>query len=405
MAFVPGYSTDIFISYAHRDDQDDWVTRLKDKFAAKLSELGPDAEVWFDANRLRTGDVFKEAIRDKLSNAMMLVAVVSPNYVNSQFCIEEELEYFIEKFGREVIQLVKIPLLEGQDPPVPELQHEKLFDEKGVLSGKALDSRLSKVFTDVRAKMVHARSACSKVYLAQPKSPQLRPGAQDLKRALHQANFAILPNALFLQRTLDSRARQSLEEADAAVLINSPDEWLQRQLAIAKETGKPLIELDAFPPPGETYEMVDEVRRKVAASKPRGEVYFVYDYFSDGERARKLYPQIEALTGRKIVLPQSSETYQKAKLLESDGIVLFRELAPDKWYDAQTEMLLQAAALRHKRPAPEAWYSICSGTPCFSRVPEPPSRWRIQRTGPLDLADLQPFLDALPPRASAGAAS
>ena len=405
MAFVPGYSTDIFISYAHRDDQDGWITRLKDKFAAKLSELGPDAEVWFDADRLRTGDVFKQAIRDKLSNAMMLVAVVSPNYVTSQFCIDQELGFFIDQFGREVIQLIKIPLLDGQDPPVPEVHYEKLFDDKGVLSGRALDAQLSKVLTDVRAKMVHAKSACPKVYLAQPKSDQLRASAQELKRALHRASFAILPNALFLQRTLDCRARQSMEEADAAVLINSPDEWLQRQLAIAKETGKPLIELDAFPPAGKTPEIVEEVRRKVAASKRRGEVYFVYDYFSDEERARNLYPQIEALTGRKIVLPQPSETYHQAKLRESDGIVLFRERAPESWFLAQTEALLQAAALRRHRPAPEAWYSICSGAPRFSRDREPPSRWRIQRTGPLDLSDLQPFLDALPPQANAGAAS
>src|SRR5215475_613133 len=108
MAYIPGCSADVFISYAHRDNLDGWVTRLKDKLTEKLNPfLAGRAEVWFD-DRIRPGVYFKEEIQQKLRHTPIFVAVVSPSYLDSEFCIYDEFEFF-QKHGKDIIQLLKVP--------------------------------------------------------------------------------------------------------------------------------------------------------------------------------------------------------------------------------------------------------------------------------------------------------
>ena len=66
MSYVPGCSADVFISYAHHDNRDGWVTRLKEKLAEKLNPfLAGRAEVWFD-DRIAPGTYFQQEIQQKL---------------------------------------------------------------------------------------------------------------------------------------------------------------------------------------------------------------------------------------------------------------------------------------------------------------------------------------------------
>jgi len=103
MAYVPGCSADVFISYAHDDNWDGWVTRLKDKLTEKLNPfLAGRAEVWFDKRRLQTGDYFKDEIQEKLRNTPVFVAVVSPSYLDSEFCILHELNWFQDQRGKDI---------------------------------------------------------------------------------------------------------------------------------------------------------------------------------------------------------------------------------------------------------------------------------------------------------------
>lgn len=122
MAYVPGCSADAFISYAHDDNLDGWVTALRDKLLQKLNPFLPKtAEVWFDAQKLQAGDAFREEIGEKLKNTPLFVAVVTTSYIESEFCMVEELEWFQNQGGKEIIQLVKAPLEEGYEVPLPDL--------------------------------------------------------------------------------------------------------------------------------------------------------------------------------------------------------------------------------------------------------------------------------------------
>lgn len=402
MAYVPGYRADVFISYAHFDDKDGWVTQLKSKLAGRLMyDLAGEAEVWFDADRVRTGDRVKQEIRDKLSDTLLLLAVVSPSYLKSQFCREEELDWFLDNQGREVIQVLKIPLERDTDLPLPDVRYEYLYEEATgtAYSGDQLDLKLKKLIFDLRNKLEDAKQGCRKIYLAHPRNERLRAKCQSLKRELHRNRYAVLPSELVTLRTLESKILKWIEDAEISIHLRTdpPDPLSDLQLRISEQAGRPRIIVDGPLWEQDFPDILAQVSEKLSNADKRGELYFVYDYHSDEDQAAIVYSQIEGRTGRKVVLPQAGETYHKAKLQKSDGVVLFRSGAPEQWFRAQRLALEQAVALRRDRSMPTASYRVSSGSP--ERVIQDqaaPLFWKVEKTGMPDVNDLQPFLEALP---------
>ncbi len=96
MAYVAGYEHDIFISYAHRDDespagaQQGWVTTLCQELRKGLSAKldGPPPDVWMD-HRLAMNAALGPELDERLSRSAVLLIVVSPPYLGSHWCREE----------------------------------------------------------------------------------------------------------------------------------------------------------------------------------------------------------------------------------------------------------------------------------------------------------------------------
>jgi hypothetical protein len=93
------FKTDLFISYAHIDDQPlspeqkGWISRFHASLEALLSmRLGRKAAIWRDP-KLRGNDVFGDEIVDQFSNTAVLVSVVTPRYLNSDWCTKEIREF------------------------------------------------------------------------------------------------------------------------------------------------------------------------------------------------------------------------------------------------------------------------------------------------------------------------
>ena len=94
----------IFMSYAHDDDlilspiQDElgFVSFLDQQLRLKLRDLGArQANVWRDRRRISQGDQFADIIDDGLSQAELLVVVMSPNWMQRPYC-RKEFEAFLE---------------------------------------------------------------------------------------------------------------------------------------------------------------------------------------------------------------------------------------------------------------------------------------------------------------------
>jgi TIR domain-containing protein len=93
----------IFMSYAHDDDlilspdpdEPGFVSFLDQQLRLKLRDLGArQAKVWRDRRRISQGDQFADIIDDGLSQAELLVVVMSPNWMQRPYC-RKEFETFL----------------------------------------------------------------------------------------------------------------------------------------------------------------------------------------------------------------------------------------------------------------------------------------------------------------------
>ncbi len=127
---MSAFDFDIFISYARADnapegDPDGWIAQLHlgiENWAFKIT--GKKPIIWRD-RRLEGIDYFDERLDENLEKAALLVAVMSPPYLESEWCLKE-LNFFLEtaqeqgppRIGNKarVVKVIKTPLTEK---PIP----------------------------------------------------------------------------------------------------------------------------------------------------------------------------------------------------------------------------------------------------------------------------------------------
>ena len=85
----------LFISYSHIDneplspEQKGWVTRFHSALGTILSmRLGEKAEIWRD-DKLGGNDIFAKEILDQFPRTALLLSVVTPRYIRSEWCTRE----------------------------------------------------------------------------------------------------------------------------------------------------------------------------------------------------------------------------------------------------------------------------------------------------------------------------
>ena len=139
---MPPFDLHAFISYAHIDNepmepgQAGWVSRFHAGLQARLSQrLGEQARIWRD-QKLAGNDIFGDEIVQQLSRAALLVSILTPRYVRSEWCTRE-LDEFAEaamKSGgvrvgntSRVVTVKKTPL--DADAKVPPLVERTLCYE------------------------------------------------------------------------------------------------------------------------------------------------------------------------------------------------------------------------------------------------------------------------------------
>lgn len=293
-----------------------------------------------------------------------------------------------------------MPLEEGQQVPLPESVYKLLHDEKDghQLDGESLDDALDEVVAAMTRKLRELWDFRPKIYVAQIRNEQWKPRWDNLRERLHAEGYAILPKGILPARVPDGRIRKWLEGARLSVHLEGVpgDPLAQRQLEIARNTGRPAIVLSAPPPKDQLPSVVAEVQTTIESER-KPAVYLIYDYYTDYQRLGALPDLIRLKTGCTVFEPAAGETYHRFRLQVSDGVLLFRAEAPEEWLKSQELSLLQTAARRDRRTA-EARYITrkANGHPVGVRVTQGARReWIIERTGEVDVDDLQPFFDAL----------
>ncbi len=116
---------DIFISYAHVDNesltegQKGWISQFHRTLEIRLRQLlGENPRIWRDM-KLSGTDIFDEKIVNEFEHTRLMVSIVSPRYVNSEWCNRElnEFHQALEKSGgtrvgdkSRIIKVVKTPV-------------------------------------------------------------------------------------------------------------------------------------------------------------------------------------------------------------------------------------------------------------------------------------------------------
>jgi hypothetical protein len=290
MPYIPGVLADVFISYAHRDNQDGWVSRLHGQLTRKLNLLLPPAIVYFD-NRLREGVYFKDEIQQQLTKTAIFIAVVSPSYLNSQFTIVDELDWYQNQGGKDIIQLLLVPLDADQQVPFPEIQYGILHDpdDGHPLSGETLDRKLDDLTSRIATRLRELVELPPKIYVAQLRNDPWKNARDGLTMALHSNGYAILPKGNLPLRVPDSGIRGPLQNANLSVQWDGVpgDSLALRQLEIARQIGRPTVILSEPPTKDQVPALVANLRSRIDAGR-KPAVYLIYDSYSDRARVAPL---------------------------------------------------------------------------------------------------------------------
>ncbi|MEN2281650.1 toll/interleukin-1 receptor domain-containing protein [Algoriphagus sp. SE2] len=156
---TPKFEKDIFISYAHIDDESliegekGWISEFHRSLKVRLTQLlGYEPKIWRD-DRLKGNDDFSEEIIKGLNEIALLISIHSPRYVKSEWCVREVNEFYKvaetnigAKIGSKsrIFKVIKTPIdLEAQTPFLQGLLGYEFF-KIDPFSGKPIE--FNKVF-------------------------------------------------------------------------------------------------------------------------------------------------------------------------------------------------------------------------------------------------------------------
>lgn len=143
MAYASNFEYDVFISYAHADNESGWVNDLHKTLTSRIDQyLGSRGRlrVWFDQRRLLGNEVFDDSIRSACRSSALLVCVVSPSYLNSSWCEKERATFLQSRDYRaiganphatRIFKVLPLPVSpEDQPDPLSRLLGYSYFEEE-----------------------------------------------------------------------------------------------------------------------------------------------------------------------------------------------------------------------------------------------------------------------------------
>ncbi len=155
MSFVPGFDYDVFVSYAHADNQLPQGTAARHGWVSALSHnlntgIGAVHKTIFIDHQLRPGDPFGDELRTKVAKSAVLVILLSRTYAESKWC-GIELDHFIRTRSEDVahprnvvaVELTPFSELEtNPDSHIANLRHELILAQFWAKPINAADSEL-----------------------------------------------------------------------------------------------------------------------------------------------------------------------------------------------------------------------------------------------------------------------
>ena len=287
------FEHDFFISYAHLDNEaltageQGWISELHRLLEIRVGQMrGQKPKIWRDL-KLQGNDIFADTITDRLPRIAALVSVLSPRYVQSEWCNRELSEFCraAERSGgvrigdkARIFKVVKTPVKSERlpDQVQPMLGYEFfVYDESGrprelsqEYGGKerAFLTKLDDLAYDIaqlldmmsdramsngqtsNGAVIEVAAAASKgtVFLAET-TYELREQREEIKRDLIRNGYEVLPDRALplVAPELDPLVREQLLRSKVSIHLigrnygivpeGATQSVVQRQQALASE--------------------------------------------------------------------------------------------------------------------------------------------------------------------------
>jgi hypothetical protein len=134
------------MSYAHRDE------RLRDELEKHLSPLKRRAliETWYD-RRITPGSVLHMAIDAHLATADLVLLLISPDFINSDYCYQREMRAALQRHRRGQARIIPVILrpVDWHDTPIGKILATPR-DGKPVTTWHRRDEAFLDVVTSIR---------------------------------------------------------------------------------------------------------------------------------------------------------------------------------------------------------------------------------------------------------------
>lgn len=136
MVSTPEFESDLFVSYAHIDDQaltegeKGWISTFHRALEIRLGQLlGKQPRIFRDP-KLQGNDYFGDRLVGSLPKTAALVSVLSPRYVRSDWCLREVEEFCKASVGTGGLRVAdKARVFKVVKTPVPLDQHPAALQE------------------------------------------------------------------------------------------------------------------------------------------------------------------------------------------------------------------------------------------------------------------------------------
>jgi len=270
VAYVPGFSNDIFISYSHIDDQivdgeQGWVGDFHRRLVIKVEEeLGAKVQVWRD-KRISGATDFSKDLDKQVRGSAILLAILSPGYVNSRWC-DWELTGFAgsRRVGDlwvdtkcRAIKVFKHPADVGRLRVLAETEGIKFFDVDPSTdvsyametSSPLFKHRLGELGHDIGC-VLRAMRRARTVFLGTA-SASLRDQRERLRQELIARDYRILGPADDVPDDHDVTVRTAVGESSLSILFNdrtapaesSPEAMasLERRIAMSQQARQAIV--------------------------------------------------------------------------------------------------------------------------------------------------------------------
>jgi hypothetical protein len=303
MGYLSNFDEDVFISYAHNDDdaypqeQRGWVAQLDEDLKKRIAVFldGKKPSVWRDPE-IRPNEDFEQKISTRLARTATLLSIISPSFFQRNWCIRELEEFansaektFGIQIDEEISRIFKVEKVPVERQNLPDhLQRTgsyKFYGPDPERLGNVHEFRpllgpddarayfrriddlaqdIASVLKKMAAKAVGLQSSDTNlqtVYLAET-TADLEEEANEIRRDLKDRGYRVLPSTdlPYRLKDLQGKARDAINKSALSIHLVGNEygcvpegesersiAWLQNQFAMERSQDAAFLRLIWMP--------------------------------------------------------------------------------------------------------------------------------------------------------------